>query len=833
MVGLPQGIDQKGLQPRQHHLLPLSHNPAASEDVGANTNRQQPHPPLHCARPPTASGVPLVHRRGTKNAGLGSVRQGGTLTYQATHLRHTGMRQLLPRCPPASLVNPSSVERRSSTSASTAVEVAATAATLNRGAASGEQPTAAAEPAPSSLRQRQLSSARPAATEEDKSLLQLHRLPSQALSLEDGVPGGYRATATQFMRSIERLNRMTALTCSEYDNLFFGMTEERAAGGAASMQKMSRVPLLPLTLCTDGETVILVDPNGTERHKNYLQAVDRLWHCPKMFTSTASSSGATPPFASHTLSKVLWWTLSDLQRASCAVPLTNARATFSSEDSVDGQCGGSNVLNPHLSRPTKALESEAPSTACSTKTTVMLAAIQPNRLTLRYGEPLVLVFASSGTRAESEIPLDCVLDTRVKAKAAADVVPRFTEDRLTCLKEAAHLEGSSHIGHDLLRDIHHGFLPSLLESIYPDGGVHLRGCWCDVSTSAADALSARSVKPTSPQRQQQQQQHLSWRHNASWINLGNGEAQRSSLGCPQSGKTPRLLLKTVRTSLVDWSPPPTARRDGGDTGARDAEGVMQSLRPTSLPPLACPQQTLPDAVLNLPPDVLRFLALDDNHVGAHSTTTRLGKRLNRSSSSLQSTVRRIESDHELGSRPIDAGAESPVPAADGLDSSRVCVGGDCRGVCERSLKGPQPQQRQARHEVGLVYVSALLHAPSQPPPVAMTGKKTIICESVVVLTPAGRVELVVPEISRAFSRAITIADVEHSLVCSAVGRSLHLYRGEFAFIYAPGTEELLGTAVVDAAQAVLRLQRRTPGAQLEAAEQQPRSLGKGVKLQRR
>lgn len=755
--------------------------------------------------------------------------RGDAVDRVAAELRHTGMKPLLSRRLSAPLTNSSRAKARSSEFAPGAADAAATVATLNCGAALDEQPPVAAERAPS---------------------FKPHPPPSLTSPAEDGLPGRYRTTAMQFIKSIERLNNMTSTTCSADATSFFALTEERTASGKGGVRKMARVPLLPLTLCTDGATVILVDSNGTERHGNYLKAVDGFHQSSAALTSAASSHGSAAPSVSpHPPSNVLWWALNDLQQTPCAVPLATARASLSVAHLISGHDSGNNDPSFTQLRPMHAVGRKTLSTMWPAKTTATFAAIQPNRFTLRYGEPLALVFASAGARAGDEAPRHRIRGGRVGAEAAADVPSWITANERACQREC-----TPHVGHNLLCDVYDGYLPSFLEFLYPNGGIMLRGCWCAVSTSAADEPMAPPVKLFS-----QQQQQVS-RATVSLGDGGGGAAPRPSSRSPPSRSAQESLVTTVPMPLIDWSPQSAgavliARRDD-DAGAVNAETLMQSFRPNAVPPprrspatntavdggeTTCKRATLPDAVLQLPPAVLRFLAQGGDR--AASAILPVGPRAYLSSSppppsqptataaapSLRLTLRRIESHSEPDVCPTDFGADEPAPAAYDFDSYRVHVGGDFRGIHDRNLRRPQlQQQRQNRNVFGLVYVSALLRMPSQPPPpMDMAGKPSVACESVVVLTPAGRVELVVPATSHAAARPITITDVKYSLLRSAVGCSLHLRDEEFAFIYAPGTPDIHGATVVDAAHVVLRLRRRASRAYLEAAKQQVQGMGKG------
>lgn len=840
-------------EPHRHRLPPLPRHPDASNDLFAGIDRPQPHPPLYFARPPTTCGAPLVHRRQTGSSRLRPVGRGDVVDRVVAELRHTGMKPLLSRRPSAPFTNSSRAEACSAEISPGAADAAATVDALNCRAALDEQPPVTAERAPSTSSPLSLPYAQPANPAYVTPPFKPHPPPSppSPSPAEDSLPRRYRTTAIQFIKAIERLNHMTSTTCSADTTSFFALTEERTASGKVGMRKMARVPLLPLTLCTDGATVILVDPNGTERHGNYLKAVDGFHRCSAAFTSAASSHGnAAPSVSPHPPSSVLWWALNDLQRTPCAVPLFTARASLSVEHSIRARDSANEDLSFAQLRPMHALGHETSSTMRPEKRTATLAAIQPSRLTLRYGEPLVLVFASATARVVDEAPLHRIRDGKVGAGAAADVPPWPATN-----EPASQREGSSQVGDNLLCDIYHGYLPSFLEFLYPNGGIMLRGCWCDVSTSAADESMAPSIKPFSEQQQQVS------RATVLLGDVGGGAAPRSSSGSPTSRGTQGLLVTRVPMPLLDWSPQstgavPIARSDD-DASTADGETPMQSFRSTALPPprrspatntavnrgaATCKQTTLPDAILQLPPAVLCFLAQNVDRASAASAITSGGPRAYPSSSPLppsqptvpaaapfsRLTLRRVESQSKSDMCATDFSADGPAPAAYDLDSYRVHVGGDCRGIHESNLQGPQlQQQRKTRNGFGLVYVSALLHTPSQPPPqMDMAGKPSVACESVVVLTPAGHVELVVPATSHAAARPITVTDVQYSLLHSAVGCSLHLRDEEVAFTYAPGTPDLHGTTVLDAVHVVLRLQRRASRAHLEAAKQQVQGMGR-------
>lgn len=86
------------------------------------------------------------------------------------------------------------------------------------------------------------------------------------------------------------------------------------------------------------------------------------------------------------------------------------------------------------------------------------------------------------------------------------------------------------------------------------------------------------------------------------------------------------------------------------------------------------------------------------------------------------------------------------------------------------------------------------------------------CQSAVVLTPKGRVELVVaagasvPPVS--LSAPVTIRDVKCSLCCSAVGQALQLREADVDVIYVPGSPALQDAEPVEREHVVLRLRRR-------------------------
>ncbi|CAJ1021383.1 hypothetical protein, conserved [Leishmania lindenbergi] len=878
MVGFSRGDAQRGLEPirpRQHRLLPLPHHPAASNGVCAGTDRSQLLPSRCSARPPIAAGAPLTHRRESDVSVVRPVGWGNAVACVGAELRHTGMKPLLPCRPPAPLTSSSSAETRSSESVPGTANAAATVATLNFGAALNEQPPVTTERIPTLSPQLSLPYPHSGTTPGVAASCQPHppssptssspackpRCCAPAASLaaisassspspiEDGVLGRYRATATQFIKGIERLNRMTTTMCNADATLIFALTEERTASGKAGARKMARVPLLPLTLCTDGSTVLLVDPNGTERHGNYLQAVDGFHQYLSPFTSTASSrNAAAPSVSSHPPSNVLWWTLTDLQREPSAVPFTTARAALSVEHLIDSQDDVNRKQRFPQPSLMHAAGDETSSTKCPAKVAAMLAAIQPSRLTLRYGEPLVLVFASPGAQVGDEAQRHRIMDGRVGAEVAADVPPWFTASEATSPQEDLKRNDFPHLGYNLLRDIYHGYLPSFLELIYPNGGVQLRGCWCDVPASAVDASTAQSMNLFS-------QQQLSLHPTVSPMGVSGGAAQRSSPGPLKPRCTQQLLVTMAPMPLLGWSPQSTGAAPHGHRGAAaaadDIETIMQSLRPTSLRPPWRSQAAFtatsrgantrklttaaPAAVLQLPTAVLRFLAHHDDKVCAVSAKTSSGPRLCLSPSpplpsehtatgaapSPRLTQRRVERHGKPDVCVTDFGPDGPILAINGFDSSRVHSDGDPRGIRDSNLRGPQLQRQwQARSGFDLVYVGALLHAPSQPPPMGMAVKTSVMCKSVVVLTPAGRVELVVPATSHAAAGLITIADVQQSLLCSPVGRLLLLRDEEVVFTYAPGTPHLLETAVVDTAHAVLRLRRRALCPHLEFAKQQ-------------
>ncbi|GET87778.1 hypothetical protein, conserved [Leishmania tarentolae] len=863
--------DGSPARPRRHRLPPLPRHLEAPNGVCAGVDRPQLHSSLCSTRPPRTSGATVAYGHQNDGASLKPMEEGDCVECVASELRHTGLKPLLSRRPSAPLASSSRAEKRSSKLAPSAADAAATVATLNCGVALNEQPPVTAERAPSTSLSLSLPYAQPTTAADMTPSFKpqpppLPAWPSPACKLrgrataaavavasassspsttKDGLPGRYRRTATQFIHAIERLNQMTFTTCTPDVTSFFTLTEEMTASGQVGIRKMARVPLLPLTLCTDGATVILVDRNGTERHGNYLQAVGGFHQPASAFTSAASSDGSVTPFATpHPSSHVLWWTLSDMQQSPCVVPLTTARAALSVAHIISGhESVHQNQSFPQRS-PTHTLGNET-STIWPAKTTATLAAIQPSRLTLRYGEPLVLVFASTAARVGGEAPLQSTRDEKVAAEEVVDGPPSSTAKEKTDQGKTIQREGPPHIGYSILRDIYHGYLPSLLERLYPNGGIMLRGCWCDVSTNAADAPIVPSVESVSQQRVPQ-----------AMMSLGNGSGgavQRSSFASPTSGGTHGSLVITVPMPLLNWLPQSTSTartaRSDDNAGAVDAETLMRSFRPTSLRPSRRSQATnavvdpgatmrklatLPDAILQFPPAVLRFLIQDDDRMNAGSVPICSGS-CPCSSPSPRSqptavaaapsqglTLQSVENRSSQSVCATDFHVDEPDPAPNDFDSYRVHVGGDYRGTHHSNLCGWQLQEQwQGRNSLGVVYASALLHAPSQPlPPMGMAGKPLVVCESVVVLTPAGRVELVVPPPSHSAARPITITDVQYSLLRSAVGLSLRLRDDEVAFTYAPGTPPLPGTTVVDAAHVVLRLGRRASRAPLEAMRQQ-------------
>lgn len=598
-----------------------------------------------------------------------------------------------------------------------------------------------------------------------------------------GLPGTYRATASQFLRAVARLNRVTAAACGEDVTTFLHMADagQWASAGAApastdvppsaaspaaraGMHKMARVPLLPVTVCTDGATVLLVDCNGTARHGNYVAAAQALAR--RLPAPPVGLPPLSPPM-------LLWWTLKELQPAPPRVPLSTARAALLVKPGAQGAA---------------------------------LAELQPSRLTLRYGEALVLVFAAAREGEAGEAGYETPTSSGVLPPH--QVGPHAQRQQ----RHAASYD----VGYEaILRDLYHGYLPCFMEAAYPDGGVQLRACWCEVASRAAPP------QPPAPRPQ--------------------GEVHRSD-GVSDAAD---LHVVPVPAPLVAWAAPHTTSAATGSRG-RDAAAVMESLRPTAMRGGAGAVPALASAVLQLPSAVRGFLAQETK--GGTSAVKKaaaeqhptpsvhppppatagaapfLRLSLRHASATAASAPRRVGTADstapggEDGRGRLGSRDEPQVPASGGPGSSLVYV-----STLFRAPQAPHPptpsQSQPSSASRAAQSTAAHRHANSGQP-----TRRADACTSVVVLTAAGRVELVAPPepatqgthahavAAAAAVHPVTILDVKYSLLRSAVGRALRLRAEELQLVYAPGTPPLSDADVVDTRHAVLRLRRRPTSA---------------------
>lgn len=564
-----------------------------------------------------------------------------------------------------------------------------------------------------------------------ESELRWPRPPADAASL----PAAYRSAATQFIKSIQRLNAMTTTTCSVHHTSsleFMAPTQSsssnsgsnrsggqrgrvRAVSHISSIRQLMSVPLLPLTICTDGRTVMLVDRNGTARHHNYLAAVESSM---KQRTTSTSDGGTL----------VLWWTLQELKGSRGILPLSSAAATYTKM--VTASSNGASQQKSSL------------------------RGVQPDHLTLPYGEGVVLVFTTTAAHlTESTSPAD--------DPSAPD----------------PHSFAPSTLGGNFLQDLRHGYLPSLLEDVYPDGGVQLRGCWCALPTAPPSSDSRGATHHIDEERED-----LMDEKNA-------------------SVKVVRVALPLVHVGEAAAKGSPLHRR----TQAAAAARMMTSLQPTSIVPAAARPRTpsLPgsaphELILDLSEDVLRFVL---------STTT-------------PSTERHGQGAPTQGSGPVaprTSSSSPPPPPSPTHPSMRHSLTDDAAVVVSAHDARPSPvalataaaattsTTALARH---LTYVGSLLRAAAPAPataaPAPSRTSATRVCTSVLVLTPMGRIELVAPDVPPP-SFPFTVGDVRYSLVRSAVGRSLHLQEAAVELVYGPGTPPLGDAVCFTGSQVVLRL----------------------------
>ncbi|KAK7198347.1 hypothetical protein NESM_000793600 [Novymonas esmeraldas] len=650
--------------PRLHHLVPLPHHIAALGDATTGTDSSGNSSPPCAAparpSPPGRVSTPSLRRESADSA----------TARVPPRLRQPSVRSLLPQpCgPPAS-------------SAATATGVTDEHGTPHR-----------VQPPPS--------------TSVETRPVTLPSRPPHAASSGDGGGGSvrgrcYRTPAAQLVHSITRLNRMTAeaggLADAAAPFIITAGRCEAGVGSGAATRRLARVPLLPLTLCTDGATVVLVDPNGTAQHCNYVHAVDTYRQCRAAVAAPSSSPPTT----------VLWWSWRDLHASHTgdAVPLATARAALV----VGG--GTVNVGGVVDTAGAAAAARQAAGPA-------PLSAVQPERLCLSHGDPMVLVLAGGDVCAGAA------------AAAAAEDPDVFS------------------LAGDVLRDVYHGYLPTLIESVYPHGGVPLRGCWCGVARDTEEVPSRGTQAPPSAE----------------------------------------TAIVAVRAPLLPGvASVGSAERATAAAAAHDTAAVMRSLLPSSRPPPAAADSAAlwwrsipPATALHLPRAVMAFMMPEQARL--HPTP--------------------------LVVAAAAAAVAAAVPVDEPHDSYSVCTAADPRntdgGACRGTGLASPPT-------AGLTCVSPLLHAPRPPPRAAATATTTTIakrvCESIVVLTPIGRVELVAP--AEAGSAATTtVADVKYSLLRSAAGRSLGMSGEEVAVAYAPGSASLSDATVLDTRHAVLRLRRR-------------------------
>ncbi|KPI83172.1 hypothetical protein ABL78_7801 [Leptomonas seymouri] len=595
------------------------------------------------------------------------------------------------------------------------------------------------------------------------------------------VPAVYRPTATQFLMAVRRLNRMTANVCRAEDKTSLEFVEEdkgkrlnrRPESNGATLhaaptpplslprvRKLAHVPLLPLTICTDGSAVLLVDPNGTSRHGNYVQAAETYLQC------RAAAHPSTPPAASC----MLWWTMDDVKGCRGVLPLSDARASYTEGDPSFGMSSSSSALSTSTHANTRI--------DCN----LFLSSVQPSCLKLPYGEGLLLLFTNASASSTK----------------SADVSPATAPNLASA--------PASSFSHGFLDDLYHGYLPSLLESVYPDGGVQIRGCWCDSWNSSGESTISSTKQP------------LGASFATSQPSVAPGDGARSS-----RGREPDDDVKTLRIAepLVHPACAPstrvaeTTKAPSSELAAAAAARIMERLQPTSLPRAPAsskgtPINSLSQApILELPKAVLQFMLHEDDVASPQMVQRVAGA----------SAVKELTG----ASRSIAPRSPAMVssPSAPTVDESERIVGSDKR-------KFDTTAAPSCFSSGGLVFVSPLLRAP-QPVRVAAAAAaasscaavddRPSLCHSVIVLTPMGRVELVVehrgarPLAGDAAASAIsaspvTIRDVKSSLCLCAVGQALQLSEADVALVYAPGTAALGEEEELNRKHVVLRLRRR-------------------------
>ncbi|KPA78548.1 hypothetical protein ABB37_06148 [Leptomonas pyrrhocoris] len=627
----------------------------------------------------------------------------------------------------------------------------------------------------------------------------------------DSVPAVYRPTAVQFSKAVLRLNKMTTSTCTAADTTSLEFVEERngkrvdrrhADNGGPSyetptpslslsrLRKLMHVSLLPLTICTDGAAVLLVDPNGTSRHGNYVQAV-----------KTYLRRRATAQLSASSASRVLWWTAEDAHDCKGVLPLSRARASCADGDLAFGVSGDDCA----------PLTSSLAKVRCNSS--IFLSSVQPDRLTLPFGNGLLLLLmpeAAGASTASADAALGDDARSKEQRHADADASPRAALHGVRPASPAA-----SSLSQDLLTDLCHGYLPSLLESVYPNGGVQLRGCWCTLSSSGdeSDVSSARH------QQQPHNASHTSSRVSADGASSGTEGAVDD---CVAALSIAEALVHPPHPLLTGTSEDPRLSSSAAAVAAR----VMQSLQPTSLPRAPArandaSQRDLPPAlVLDLQPPVMQFAL----HLGVaapmQTTKSSAEARSDENSEHVpQSLSSHPLSDTTTSKMRFPAGAMTPSLAL-AVHEADVVMGSDQRALITAA--------RSTFSKSGLVFVGPLLRGSPRvfgTAAAALSARPAVEahrspCQSAMVLTPMGRVELVVEQgankgltgsvaSASSFGSPVTIRDVKRSLCRCAVGQALQLTEADVALVYAPGTPVLQDQDEVPRSHVVLRLRRRS------------------------
>jgi hypothetical protein len=706
---------------------------------------------------------------------------------------------------------------------------------LRRGRGISELPITLPSPSPT----RSLWLRRPPSHRQPPSVVNQIQRPSPHRMWDgtDAIPAMYRTAAAQFEQAIRHINRMTADTCTTEAKMMLAFVDkqkmqrlqqqrQREAGAylagppstspappsatPASQVKsvgqsgnnknngishadlvergvrtLSQVPLLPLTICTDGDTVVLIDLNGTSMHGNYVEVVRAYLTVHAVAIAPADSECFHHPSAPPTSSRVLWWTLAEVQRRRGFVPLTDARAS----------CVDTELFARQLTRGVAA----PPASTQQRNTASSLFAFQPDHLSLPYGNGLVLVFTEATTTAgPSANAVREVTDGMQDVQVGRDLPWKAPPPR----------DNWNLLGRALLRDLSEGHLPSFLEAIYPLGGVSLRGIWCQLNDNEGNPDAGEDG-----------------------ASRGNDEDEVHMLKCsnPLVHLSFPLHLTTTAASVDDTASQTTASSYEDFNAA--AAHIMASLRPTSLPcasarPAAStspqdrvtpvPTLVLPDAVRCLLPDYeIEELESSASDLEAAQVLGRLA------------TVAPMQEDtiarHRKASPPSATQEVTEEGGAHSVDEQRVshtAVDSDASviGTDMRTLKtSPAPTFSNS----DLVYVVPLLRA-SAPATSSIAATRTAVtaansrcvCESVMVLTQLGRVEVVVPDAPAMPSETpmlcspVTVRDIKHSLCGSAVGQVLQLREEEVFFAYAPEAPPLPDTEVMRQRHVVLRLRRR-------------------------